>query len=123
MPYCGPDDSLLPSNVQALSVSARRQWVSVFNSAYNNCRSSQRGGGAGSEQTCEGMAFRMANGVIRKHSGKALSALKEGRVLSAANMRSMVEALRAMVAVMRKAGFEMEHMEGSKGGPGSGPRR
>ena len=53
----------------------------------------------------------MANGVIKKRSEKALSALKEGRVLSAANMRSMVEALRAMVAVMRKAGFEMERMD------------
>lgn len=33
MPYKGPDDKSLPSNVKKLPDAKRRQWVHVFNSA------------------------------------------------------------------------------------------
>ena len=100
MPYSGSDDDSLPSNVQSLPAAARRQWVSVFNSTMANCLNPAKGGGAGSQKDCEATAFKFANGVVKK-------AAKEGRVLSTANMKSMMEAMKAMLEVMRKAGFDM----------------
>lgn len=159
MPYSAADVSSLPSNVQSLPADRRRQWAAVWNAAYANCVSPRRGGGPGSPKDCEGVAFRMANGVIAKaakeqtppeyspiynHPSLQLAAVrspiqdplwggradeggfgisnweKEGRVLSAANMAALISAMKAMLEVMRRAGFEME---GSKGGPGSGPHR
>lgn len=56
MPFSGPDDSSLPSNVKKLPAKKRRQWVSVFNSTLRNCTGDD----------CEGKAFRVANGVVKK---------------------------------------------------------
>src|SRR3990172_6867137 len=61
MPYSGPADTSLPSNVKKLDTKQRRQWVSVFNSAYARC---QKKGGS----NCESFAFRNANGVLKNAS-------------------------------------------------------
>lgn len=58
MPYSGPDDKSLPSNVKELGDEQRRQWVYVFNSAQARCE--KRGG-----KKCEAFAFRNANGVLK----------------------------------------------------------
>jgi len=68
MPYSGPEDKNLPSNVQALPVDLRKQWVAVWNSTYRNCMDPSKGGGAGREKDCEGAAFRFANGVTEKQA-------------------------------------------------------
>ena len=61
MPYSGPDDKSLPSNVKKLSSKQRRQWVHVFNSAHKSCLA--KGG-----KNCEAFAFKNANGVMMKGS-------------------------------------------------------
>lgn len=61
MPFSGPDDSKLPSNVRRLPVGKRRQWVAVWNSTFSSCR---RDGG--SVSSCEGRAFPIANGVVKE---------------------------------------------------------
>lgn len=60
MPFTGPGDPDLPSNVQARDERVRAQWVEVFNKVFATC---VRIGG--DEKTCEGNAFRQANGVIK----------------------------------------------------------
>lgn len=69
MPFIGPDDAKLPSNVKKLTKSQRQKWVSTFNNTFNNCRDDKKGGGAGSEDNCEELAFRVANGSIKKEVG------------------------------------------------------
>lgn len=65
MPYSGPADPNLPSNVKALPENKRAQWAKVWNSAYSNCMSKNKGGGPGTAKTCEATAFRFANGVAK----------------------------------------------------------
>src|SRR3990167_3883482 len=56
MPYDGPSDSNLPSNVKKMPAAKRRQWVKIFNSTMASCEGDD----------CEGKAFRIANGVLKK---------------------------------------------------------
>lgn len=58
MPYSGSDDSKLPANVQKMPEKDRERWVAVFNSTYEDCD--------GDTEECEGKAFRMANGTVKK---------------------------------------------------------
>lgn len=51
MPYSGPDDPNLPSNVQKLSARRRRQWLHIYESAIAGGRA-------------DGIAHHMANGVL-----------------------------------------------------------
>lgn len=69
MPYSGANDVDLPSNVQAMPQAKREQWVAIFNKTYNNCRKDSVGGGAGSAKNCESLAFRIANGSVKKEVG------------------------------------------------------
>lgn len=58
MPYSGPSDSTLPDYVKKLNAKDKRQWVAVFNSAYQSCQ--DEGG-----EDCESSAFAQANGVVK----------------------------------------------------------
>ena len=60
MPFSGPGDESLPSNVKKLSAARRQRWVSVFNSSHSRCK--------GSSKECDTVAFRNANGVIKNAS-------------------------------------------------------
>lgn len=51
MPYSGPDDKDLPSNVKKLSKKKRQQWVSTFNSTYT--------------EKDESSAFAIANAAVK----------------------------------------------------------
>lgn len=51
MPYSGPDDPKLPSNVKKRGRRARSQWVNIWNSVFRRTRD-------------EGAAFRQANSVV-----------------------------------------------------------
>jgi len=53
MPYSGPDDPKLPSNVRRLSPKRRRQWVHVWNSVHKQTNDEHR-------------AFAAANAAIKK---------------------------------------------------------
>ncbi len=68
MPYSGPDDEKLPSNVQKLPKPQREKWVKTWNSTFENCRDATNGGGAGSVEKCEATAFKIANGTIKKEA-------------------------------------------------------
>lgn len=59
MPYDGPSDPGLPQYVASLSEDERSQWVSIFNRSYEDCV-----GDGGDASSCEGVAFRNANGVV-----------------------------------------------------------
>ena len=59
MPYSGVNDKKLPSNIKKLPAKKRSQWVKVWNSTYKACN--DEGG-----SDCEGKAFRIANGVLKK---------------------------------------------------------
>ena len=61
MPFSGPSDKSLPSNVKKLGSKERRRWVTVFNSSFSRCQS--KGG-----SDCEAVAFRNANGVLKNAS-------------------------------------------------------
>lgn len=61
MPYKGGNDPNLPSNVKKLPPNSRKRWVAVWNSVYKRCISK-----GGSPKTCEGEAFKQANGVVKK---------------------------------------------------------
>lgn len=61
MPYNGPTDPDLPSNVQDEPLGVRRQWVSTFNHRYNL---EKRQGS--SDQAAESAAFKLANGVLKQ---------------------------------------------------------
>src|SRR3972149_8585138 len=56
MPYSGADDPSLPSNVQKMPAAKRRQWIAIFNNTMSDCEGDD----------CEGKAFRIANGVLKK---------------------------------------------------------
>lgn len=100
MPYTGPDDADLPSNVKAMGERDRERWVSIWNNTYRHCSDS-----GGSD--CEGKAFRVANGVLKESLGKPLGeplgepleGAKETRVEpvteSLATLRAALAALRA----------------------------
>lgn len=60
MPYSGAGDDSLPAYVKKLSAKDKRQWVAVFNSAYEKCT-----GEGGDGKTCESSAFAQANGVVK----------------------------------------------------------
>lgn len=66
MPFSGPDDDKLPGNVQKLTKPQREKWVKTWNATFENCRDESTGGGAGSVEKCETVAFRIANGTIKK---------------------------------------------------------
>jgi len=66
MPFTGPDDPKLPDNWKKLPEGQRVKVVKTFNAAFENCRDSKTGGGAGSVEQCEGVAFKIANGTIKK---------------------------------------------------------
>lgn len=66
MPFTGQDDPNLPSNVQKLTDVQRKKWIATWNNTFKNCRSDSTGGGVGSIEKCEGVAFRIANGTIKK---------------------------------------------------------
>lgn len=75
MPYKGPNDARLPSNVKKFGAKDRRQWVSIFNGTYKSCRK-----GGGKHITCESKAFRIANGVLKKKT-KEKSMRKKKKLL------------------------------------------
>ena len=58
MPFSGPGDPSLPSNVIDLSVEKRRQWVGAWNGRFAQC---QEDGDA----DCESSAFAVANSAIK----------------------------------------------------------
>ncbi len=59
MPYTGPGDEKLPSNVKKLPAARRAKWVKIFNSTYGRCKA--KGG-----PNCEATAFKFANGALKK---------------------------------------------------------
>ena len=59
MPYSGADDENLPDYVKKLSEKRKRQWVEIFNSAYEHCMEKEN-----DKDGCEESAFRQANGVV-----------------------------------------------------------
>ena len=69
MPFAGPNDPKLPSNVQKLTEPQRQKWVSTFNGFLKNCMDPKTGGGAGALKKCEETAFKVANGTIKKEVG------------------------------------------------------
>jgi len=70
MPFEGPNDPKLPSNVQKLPESQRKKWVSTWNNVNANCKDPGTGGGGGTDENCEKIAFRIANGTIKKEVGE-----------------------------------------------------
>jgi hypothetical protein len=85
MPYT-VDDPRLPDNVKALGDKKRRQWVDVWNSAFERCQ--EKNG-----DDCEGVAFRMANGVVFDEMA-IFTAPKFTRIdgaVSVIELRSLVE--------------------------------
>jgi hypothetical protein len=65
MPYSGENDRNLPVNVKTMSKKDRRQWVHIFNSVLSTCL--EKGG---KMEDCETLAFKEANGVLKKESGR-----------------------------------------------------
>ena len=63
MPFTGPNDSKLPSNVEGLSIDLRRQWVGAWNGRFEECQSD-----GGSADECESSAFAVANGAIKENN-------------------------------------------------------
>ncbi len=61
MPFSGPSDPTLPSNVEGLSLEKRRQWVGAWNGRFEDCRAD-----GGSVDTCESSAFAVANSAIKE---------------------------------------------------------
>jgi hypothetical protein len=106
VPYSGPSDDGLPANVKKLPENKRAQWVHVFNTTVNNCMSENKGGGAGTQQKCEAMAFRFANGVAKKELEEMEE--KAGRMISAANAAKLKAAMGEIMAIMKAAGMMEE---------------
>ena len=77
MPFSGPDDPDLPTNVQGRPEATRKRWVDVFNDSLRRCTA--RGGDLAD---CETEAFRTANGAVRMAletvDKKAVELLKTG---------------------------------------------
>ncbi|KKN49184.1 hypothetical protein LCGC14_0645250 [marine sediment metagenome] len=63
MPYSGPDDKSLPSNVKKKSKGKRKQWIAIFNSTFKACKKK-----GGKKKTCDSKAFKVANGVLKEKS-------------------------------------------------------
>jgi hypothetical protein len=86
MPYTGPNDTKLPDNVKALAAAKRRQWVEVWNSAYERCAAQQSPG-----DDCEAVAFRAANGAVFEEMGLFTPPVSTGLsgLLSAAQIREL----------------------------------
>lgn len=61
MPFSGPGDPKLPDHIKEKAESIRKIWVEVWNKTFSKCQSE-----GGSD--CEGLAFRIANGVIMKNT-------------------------------------------------------
>lgn len=61
MPFEGASDPNLPSNVEGLSLSKRRQWVGAWNGRFADCKSE-----GGTTETCESSAFAVANAAIKE---------------------------------------------------------
>ncbi len=59
MPFTGPNDETLPVPVKRLPEDERTQWVAVWNDSRDRCIM-----GGGTPDSCEGVAFRNANGVL-----------------------------------------------------------
>lgn len=64
MPYESLDD--LPDNIKKLSKAQQEKWRKTWNNTFRNCQDDNTGGGAGSSEKCEKIAFRIANGTIKK---------------------------------------------------------
>lgn len=67
MPYSASDKESLPANVQEMSKADREQWVAVWNNTYAACIDD-----GGKKDTCEGRAFSVANGVIKKKKEQSI---------------------------------------------------
>ena len=61
MPYSGPGDKSLPSNVKKMPTKKKKQWVAVWNNTYSSCIKD-----GGDTKTCETKAFKYANGVVKQ---------------------------------------------------------
>ncbi len=61
MPFAGPADPKLPSNVSGLSLEKRRQWVGAWNGRFDDCQAD-----GGSTSDCESSAFAVANAAIKE---------------------------------------------------------
>lgn len=59
MPYSGPGDSSLPSNVKKMPKAKKKKWVSIWNSTYESCVAD-----GGSTSSCETKAFKAANSAV-----------------------------------------------------------
>lgn len=105
MPYAGIDDGALPPKVKAMGAADRRVWVGAFNGSYEDCR--KQGGGG-----CEGRAFAVAYSAVRKTTKEVMvmeqEGEKAGKVLSDANAKAMMEALKNLASIMKRAGMDME---------------
>ncbi|MCP4540676.1 MAG: hypothetical protein GY832_26355 [Chloroflexi bacterium] len=86
MPYSGPGDKSLPSNVLALSSDERARWVNIWNSAFRRCEEKNTG-------DCEAVAFRAANGVLFEGMALFTPPVEMGRegALSARGVRQLAE--------------------------------
>ncbi len=71
MPYSGSEDTTLPENVKRLNIQQRKKWVATFNNTIESC---QKNGGKADK--CEELAFRIANGTVKKEAG-AMEEIKE----------------------------------------------
>ena len=58
MPYSGPGDPSLPTNVKSLPENKKAQWVHVFNSVFTKCEASH-------SPNCEQLAMKEAYGVAK----------------------------------------------------------
>jgi hypothetical protein len=61
MPYSGENDQGLPANVKSMAKKDRRQWVHIFNSVLSSCLEKGE-----KMEECETLAFKEANGVLKK---------------------------------------------------------
>ena len=120
MPYSGPQDKKLPSNVKKMPAKKRRRWVAIFNSTFKNCRSQAQGGGKGSPKRCETMAFRFANGAVKELNMKdtllVLEKMREsyGDGEDNAEKVGVVEAVLADLRQQEGAECDCEVKEGEK---------
>jgi len=116
MPYSGSEDESLPGNVKALPIDLRKQWVAVWNSSYSNCKSEKTGGGAGSDKDCEGVAFKFANGVLKRRQKETVTMEEEeegekaGAVLAARNKAKVQAMLETMMGLAEDAGMSVDEM-------------
>lgn len=65
MPYSGPGDDSLPSNIAKLPEHQRRIFVSAFNAAHKKCMDD-----GGSAKECESRSFAIANAAVNREKEK-----------------------------------------------------